>query len=140
MGNLSGLHESLKAIVARPAAMTNYDFIPEPEDTAILDAVNALISAVNGIKLQEHTTDFGPLVKALKSIQFPKSKTADLLPLVEAIKGLELVITIPESPKPLEPCPYTFTIVRDSSGVLSGVIATPGIVAAEPAPDRASYE
>lgn len=142
MGKLSGLHESLAAIMAPPIAVM---VEPEPEDTAMLDALNALVTAVNGIEVPEVKIDLnaaiGKLVKAVNGIKFPEAKPVDLAPLVEAIGRIELEVELPEPPKmpePMEPCAYTFKVVRDSRGLMTGVIATPGITDINH--DTASYE
>ena len=144
MGKLSGLNESLAAIMTRPQVLGYTDprlTAPEPEDTAILDALNALVTAVNGIEMPEVKIDLnaaiGKLVKAVNGIQFPESKPIDLTPLVEAIGKIELEV---EMPKAMEPCAYTFTVQRNEMGVMTGVTAVPGITEEAPKADTASYE
>ena len=144
MGKLSGLNESLAAIMTRPQVPEFNDprfMPPEPEDTAMLEALNALVTAVNGITIPEVKIDLnaaiGKLVKAVNGIQFPESKPIDLTPLVEAIGKIELEV---EMPKAMEPCAYTFTVQRNEMGVMTGVVAVPGVVEAPDKPDTASYE
>jgi len=145
VGKLSGLNESLAAIV-KPRLPDYHDprfALPEPEDTAMLEALNALVTAVNGITIPEVKIDLnaaiGKLVKAVNSIQFPESKPIDLTTLIEAIKGVSMEVEIPEH-KPMEPCAYTFTVQRNEMGVMTGVTAVPGVVEAPDKPDTASYE
>jgi hypothetical protein len=142
VGKLSGLNESLAAIMTRPQVSYQVETV-EPEDTAMLEALNALVTAVNGITIPEVKIDLnsamGKLVKAVNGIQFPESKPIDLAPLVEAIGKIELEVEVPEH-KPMEPCAYTFTVQRNEMGVMTGVIAVPGVVEAPDKPDTASYE
>jgi len=138
VGSLSGLNESLAAILnARHVAAYQIETVetPEPEkDTSLLDALNAIVSAVNSIEVPEVRIEFDSavkqLVKAVNGIKLPEAKPVDLTPLVEAIGKIELEVEFPEAPKmpePMEPCAYTFRVVRDSKGLMAGVIATPGI-------------
>jgi hypothetical protein len=141
VGKLSGLHESLAMIAKGP--MPQIQAADEFEDTAMLEALNALVTAVNGITIPELKIDLnsaiGKLVKAINGITFPEEKPIDLSPLIEAIKGVSLEVEIPEH-KPMEPCAYTFTVQRNELGVLTGVVAVPGIVEAPEKTDKASYE
>jgi len=113
------------------------------ESARLLQALNALVEAVRGITIPEVKIDLnaavGKLVKAVNGIQFPESKPIDLSPLIEAIKGVSMEVEIPEH-KPMEPCAYTFTVQRNESGVMTGVIAVPGIIEEAPKTDTASYE
>jgi len=144
VGKLSGLNESLAAIT-KPRVPDYNDprfMPPEPEyDTAMLEALNSLVIAVNGITIPEVKIDLntamGKLVKAVNGIQFPEAKPIDLSPLVEAIGKIELEV---EMPKAMEPCAYTFTVQRNEMGVMTGVVAVPGIVEAPEKTDTASYE
>ena len=142
MGKLSGLNESLAAIMA-PRPWPDAPAPLDQKDTAVLDALNALVTAVNGIEMPEVKIDLnaaiGKLVKAVNGIQFPESKPIDLTPLVDAIGKIELEVEIPEH-KAMEPCAYTFTVQRNEMGVMTGVIAVPGIVEAPEKTDKASYE
>lgn len=132
MGKLSGLNESLAAIMAPPVAVV---IAPEPvKDTSLLDALNAIVSAVNSIEVPEVRIEFDSavkaLVKAVNGIKLPEAKPADLSPIVEAIGRVSMTVNVPEAPplpEPMEPCAYTFRVVRDSKGLMAGVIATPGI-------------
>lgn len=145
MGKLSALDESLRQILRQPASRTDYaayqSAMKESEDTAMLEALNALVTAVNSIEMPEVKIDLnaaiGKLVKAVNGIQFPESKPTDLTPLVEAIGKIELEV---EMPKAMEPCAYTFTVQRNEMGVMTGVVAVPGIVEAPEKTDKASYE
>lgn len=147
MGKLSALDESLRQILRQPASRTDYaayqSAMKESEDTAMLDALNALVTAVNSIEMPEVKIDLnaaiGKLVKAVNGIQFPESKPIDLTTLIEAIKGVSMEVEIPEH-KPMEPCAYTFTVQRNEMGVMTGVVAVPGIVEAPEKTDKASYE
>jgi len=38
------------------------------------------------------------------------------------------------------PCAYTFTVQRNEMGVMTGVVAVPGVVEAPEKTDKASYE
>ena len=145
MGKLSALDESLRQILRQPASRTDYaayqSAMKESEDTAMLEALNALVTAVNSIEMPEVKIDLnaaiGKLVKAVNGIQFPESKPIDLTPLVEAIGRIELEV---EMPKAMEPCAYTFTVQRNEMGVMTGVVAVPGIVEEPEKTDKASYE
>jgi len=145
VGKLSALDESLRQILRQPASRTDYaayqSAMKESEDTAMLEALNALVTAVNSIEMPEVKIDLnaaiGKLVKAVNEIQFPESKPIDLTPLVEAIGKIELEVEIP---KAMEPCAYTFTVQRNEMGVMTGVVAVPGVVEAPDKPDTASYE
>ena len=110
---------------------------PEPEDTAMLEALNALVEAVRS--MPQAKLDVAQLVKAVKGIKLPESKPIDLTPIVEAISKIELEVEIPEH-KAMEPCAYTFTVQRNEMGVMTGVTAVPGVVEAPDKPDTASYE
>lgn len=136
MGSLAGLNESLAIILAPrpPVASQQEERLEDAHDTAMLDALNALVTAVNSITIPEVRIEFDSavktLVKAVNGIKLPEAKPVDLTPIVEAISKIELEVEFPEPPKPLEPmepCAYTFTVVRDSRGLMAGVIATPGI-------------
>jgi len=137
VGKLSGLNESLAAISKVRMVADPYDL----KDTAMLDALNALVTAVNSIEMPEVKIDLntamGKLVKAVNGIQFPESKPIDLSPLVEAIGKIELEV---EMPKAMEPCAYTFKVLRDSGGILTGIVATPGSVETPAKIDTAEYE
>ncbi len=140
MGKLSGLNESLAAIMTRPQVPEFNDprfMPPEPEDTAMLEALNALVEAVRS--MPQAKLDVAQLVKAVKGIKLPESKPIDLTPIVEAISKIEIEVEIPEH-KAMEPCAYTFTVQRNEMGVMTGVVAVPGIVEAPEKPDKASYE
>ena len=145
MGKLSALDESLRQILRQPASRTDYaayqSAMKEQEDTSMLEALNALVTAVNNIEMPEVKIDLnaaiGKLVKAVNGIQFPESKPTDLTPLVEAIGKIDLEV---EMPKAMEPCAYTFTVQRNEMGVMTGVVAVPGIVEAPEKTDKASYE
>ena len=140
MGKLSGLNESLAAIMTRPQVPEFNDprfMPPEPEDTAMLEALNALVEAVRS--MPQAKLDVAQLVKAVKGIKLPESKPIDLTPIVEAISKIELEVEIPEH-KPMAPCAYTFTVQRNEIGVMTGVVAVPGIVEAPEKTDKASYE
>ena len=139
MGKLSGLDESLRQILRQPAARTNYaayqEAIAPPEDTRLIDALSAIVEAVSN--MPQAKLDVAQLVKAIKGVKFPESKAIDLSPIVEAIGKIELEV---EMPKPMAPCPYTFRVLRDSSGILTGIIATPGLCEEPEHTDTASYE
>mgnify|MGYP005608761497 CR=1 FL=1 len=140
MGKLSGLNESLAAIMTRPQVPEFNDprfMPPEPEDTAMLEALNALVEAVRS--MPQAKLDVAQLVKAVKGIKLPESKPIDLTPIVEAISKIELEVEFPEH-KPMVPCAYTFTVQRNEMGVMTGVVAVPGIVEAPEKTDKASYE
>jgi len=140
VGKLSGLNESLAAIMTRPQVPEFNDprfMPPEPEDTAMLEALNALVEAVRS--MPQAKLDVAQLVKAVKGIKLPESKPIDLTPIVEAISKIELEVEIPEH-KAMEPCAYTFTVQRNEMGVMTGVTAVPGVVEAPDKPDTASYE
>ena len=145
MGKLSALDESLRQILRQPASRTDYaayqSAMKESEDTSMLEALNALVTAVNSIEMPEVKIDLnaaiGKLVKAVNGIQFPESKPIDLTPIVEAIGKIDLEV---EMPKAMEPCAYTFTVQRNEMGVMTGVVAVPGIVEAPEKTDKASYE
>ena len=145
MGKLSALDESLRQILRQPASRTDYaayqSAMKEQEDTSMLEALNALVTAVNNIEMPEVKIDLnaaiGKLVKAVNGIQFPESKPTDLTPLVEAIGKIDLEV---EMPKAMEPCAYTFTVQRNEMGVMTGVVAVPGIVETPEKTDTASYE
>jgi len=140
VGKLSGLNESLAAIMMRPQVLGYTDprlTAPEPEDTAMLEALNALVEAVRS--MPQANLDVAQLVKAIKSVKFPESKPIDLSPIVEAISKIELEVEFPEH-KPMQPCAYTFTVQRNEMGVMTGVVAVPGIVEAPEKTDKASYE
>jgi len=79
------------------------------------------------------------LVKAIKGVKFPESQPIDIAPLIEAIKGVSMEVEIPEH-KPMVPCAYTFTVQRNEMGVMTGVVAVPGVVEAPEKTDKASYE
>ncbi len=141
MGKLSGLDESLRQILRQPAARTNYaayqEAVAQPEDTRLIDALSAIVDAVSNIP--QASLDVAQLVKAIKAVKLPESKPIDLTPLVEAIGKIELEVEFPEH-KPMEPCAYTFTVQRNEMGVMTGVVAVPGIVEAPEKTDKASYE
>ena len=141
MGKLSGLDESLRQILRQPAARTNYaayqEAIAPPEDTRLIDALSAIVEAVSN--MPQAKLDVAQLVKAIKGVKFPESKAIDLSPIVEAIGKIELEVEFPEH-KPMEPCAYTFTVQRNEMGVMTGVVAVPGIVEAPEKTDKASYE
>jgi len=103
----------------------------------MLNALNALAEAVSNIP--QATLDVTQLVKAIKGVKFPESQPIDIAPLIEAIKGVSMEVEIPEH-KPMEPCAYTFTVQRNELGVMTGVVAVPGIVEAPEKTDKASYE
>ena len=107
----------------------------------MLEALNALVTAVNGITIPEVKIDLnsaiGKLVKAVNGI--PQAQPIDLSPIVEAISKIELEVELPEH-KPTEPCAYTFTVQRNESGIMTGVIATPGAVETPAKIDTAEYE
>jgi hypothetical protein len=140
VGKLSGLNESLAAIMTRPQVVDTFDprfMPPEPEDTAMLEVLSALVEAVRA--MPQAQLDVAQLVKAIKSVKFPESKPIDLTPIVEAIGKIELEVELPEH-KPMAPCAYTFTIQRNDLGVATHIIAVPGVVEALDKPDTASYE
>jgi len=141
VGKLSALDESLRQILRQPASRTDYaayqSAMKESEDTAMLEALNALVEAVRS--MPQAKLDVAQLVKAVKGIKLPESKPIDLTPIVEAISKIELEVEIPEH-KAMEPCAYTFTVQRNEMGVMTGVIAVPGVVEAPDKPDTASYE
>ena len=126
--------------MTRPQVSYQVELV-EPEDTAMLEALNALVTAVNGITIPEVKIDLnsaiGKLVKAVNGI--PQAQPIDLSPIVEAISKIELEVEIPEH-KPMAPCAYTFTVQRNEMGVMTGVVAVPGIVEAPEKTDKASYE
>ena len=129
--------------MARPQVADPFDprFMPSnPEDTRLFDALNALVEAVNAIEMPERfEANLEDVVKAIKGIQFPESKPIDLSPIVEAISKIELEVEMPEH-KPMEPCAYTFTVQRNESGIMTGVVAVPGVVETPEKTDTASYE
>jgi len=139
VGKLSGLNESLAAIVkARPPAewvIPNPPMVPNERDTALLDAINALVEAVGSLP----QANLEGVVKAVKGIKFPEYKAIDLSPIVEAISKMELEVEFPEH-KAMVPCAYTFTVQRNEMGVMTGVVAVPGVVEAPEKTDKASYE
>jgi hypothetical protein len=142
VGKLSGLNESLAAIYARrDTAQALEPLVGEIGASPMLDALNAIVTAVSGIKAPEVRIEFDSavkqLVKAVNGIKLPEAKPVDLSPIVEAIGKLELEVEIP---KPMAPCAYTFKVLRDSSGILTGIIATPGLIEEPEHTDTASYE
>ena len=140
VGKLSGLNESLAAIMAtRPRTEwiipEAAPMVPNERDTALIDAIGALVEAVSNLP----QANLEGVVKAVKGIKFPEIKAIDLSPVVEAISKIELEVEFPEHKAPV-PCAYTFTVQRNEMGVMTGVVAVPGIVEAPEKTDKASYE
>lgn len=102
---------------------------PEPEDTRLIDALTAIREQIAAIEMPELKLDMEKAVKQLVTglarIK-TEHKPLDLTPVIKAIEGVTLTVNLPEVEE-REPCPYTFTIVRNESGLMSKVVAMPGL-------------
>jgi len=113
------------------------ELLPPPQHE-LVGVLQALVEAVSN--MPQANLDVTQVVKAIKGVRFPESKPIDLTPIVEAIGKIELEVETPKAPEPVAPCAYTFKVLRDSSGILTGIIATPGLIEQPEHTDTASYE
>lgn len=143
MGLLDDMERDLIAVTT-PIKVPDYNdprFVsPETEGMRLIDALAAIREQIAAIEMPELKLDMEKAVKqlvtGLAKIQ-KDPKPLDLSPVIKAIEGVTLTVNVPAA-EAVEPCPYTFTIVRNSSGMMDKVIAMPGLE--EEKPKHSTYE
>ena len=136
MGKLQDLKSSLDSFqLPRPVVVG-----AAPVD-ATQEALAAIVSAISALEMPETEleVDTQSIVEAIKGLSFPEFPAMDMSPVVEAIKKVKMTVNVPE-PKAVEPTPYTFTIVRDENGIMTSVLAVPGIEAKKAKVSGNTYE
>jgi hypothetical protein len=143
MGMLDDMERDLMA-VTRPAPVVSIGVSEPvaPEDTRLIDALTAIREQIAAIEMPELKLDMEKAVKQLitgLSRLKTEHKPVDLAPVIKAIEGVTLTVNMPEV-EAVEPCPYTFTIVRNDSGLMSKVVAMPGLEEQKPETTTAKFE
>jgi hypothetical protein len=104
-------------------------------------ALAQIVQAIAAIRMPETSlsVDTKAIAAAIKGISFPDHPGFDVSPIVDAISKVQLNVSVPEA-KETQPTPYTFTIVRNENGVMTGVVAVPGLEKKQPVTSGGTYE